>query len=329
MRLIQAEQLTRIYRQKIKKPGLKATFKSLIHTKWTEKIALDCISFNMEEGESLACIGENGAGKSTLIKILIGILNPTSGSVRVYNKNPMRHHEAYLRKIGVIFGQKTNLWIDIPVIESYRAIRTLYKLDYKLYENNLKMVTELLDLEPILNFPARRLSLGQRMKADIGMVFLHSPKILYLDEPTIGLDINVKLIIRKFLRKMNQEQGTSILLTSHDLDDIEQISDNALVLSKGKVFYQGSLKGLKENYATTRLITVKGNTRDQGIAYIPTGVQVSNEGVVTKLTYDIRNYTSARMLEWVSRCFNVEDITIEEPGIDHVVSQIFTENAQS
>jgi len=240
----------------------------------------------------------------------------------------MHHHEAYLRKIGVIFGQKTNLWTDIPVIESYRAIRTLYKLDYKLYENNLKMVTDLLDLEPILNFPARRLSLGQRMKADIGLILLHSPQILYLDEPTIGLDINVKLSIRKFLRKMNQEHGTSIVLTSHDLDDIEQISDNALVLSKGKIFYQGSLKGLKENYAATRLITVRGNVRNQEMA-TPHDVQVNNEGVITTLTYDIRNRTSAEMLEWVSRYFDVKDIMIEEPGIDHVVAKIFTESTQS
>ncbi|MCL2420634.1 MAG: ATP-binding cassette domain-containing protein [Defluviitaleaceae bacterium] len=327
MQLIQAENLTKVYRQKIKQPGLKNAVKSLFHSEWTDKLALDSLSFSMAEGESLACIGENGAGKSTLIKMLVGILTPTSGSVQVYGDNPMRHHEAYLRKIGVIFGQKTNLWVDIPVIESYKAVQTLYKLDPKIYEKNMRMVTELLDLEPILNFPARRLSLGQRMKADIGMIFLHGPKILYLDEPTIGLDINVKFTIRKFLRKMNQEHGVSILLTSHDLDDIEQISDNALVISKGKKFYHGSLEGLKSNYATTRLITVKGDARDA--SDIPEDVLVENEGITTKLTFDIRNHTSAEMLERVSRSFDVRDITIEEPGIDHVVSRIFTEGAQS
>ena len=167
------------------------------------------------------------------------------------------------------------------------------------------------------------------MKADIGMIFLHSPQILYLDEPTIGLDINVKLTIRKFLRKMNQEHGTSILLTSHDLDDIEQISDNALVLSKGQIFYHGSLKGLKDNYATTRLITVRGDVKGQPFESMPADVQIENEGVTTKLTFDTRNHTSAEMLERVSRCFDVQDITIEEAGIDHVVSKIFTEGAQS
>jgi len=327
MDLIQIENLTKIYRQKVKQPGLKNAIKSLVKTEWVEKVALDKISFTMAEGESLACIGENGAGKSTLIKTLVGILSPTSGNVQVYGQNPMRHHETYLRKIGVIFGQRSNLWTDIPVIESYRAIQTLYKLDYNLYEKNMKMVTELLDLKPILNFPARRLSLGQRMKADIGMVFLHSPKILYLDEPTIGLDINVKYTIRKFLRKMNQENGTSILLTSHDLDDIEQISDNALVLSKGKIFYQGSLAELKNNYATTRLITLKGSVKDADS--IPNNVKIEAEGVTTKITYDTRNYSSAKVLEMISQCFDVRDITIEEPGIDYVVSRIFAGEAQS
>ena len=190
----------------------------------------------------------------------------------------------------------------------------------------MKMVTELLDLESILNFPARRLSLGQRMKADIGMVFLHSPRILYLDEPTIGLDINVKFTIRKFLRKMNQENGVSILLTSHDLDDIEQISDNSLVLSKGKIFYRGPLDELKTNYATTRLITIRGNAKD--ISHLPESIKLEQDGVAVKLTYDTRDHNSAEILEIISRCFDVQDITIEEPGIDHVVSRIFAGEAR-
>ena len=293
-----------------------------------EKLAVDHISFTMEEGESLACIGENGAGKSTLIKMLVGILNPSSGDVKVYGENPQKHHEAYLRKIGVIFGQKTSLWFDIPVIESYRAIQVLYKLDHKLYEKNMKMVTELLELEPILHSPARRLSLGQRMKADIGLIFLHSPKILYLDEPTIGLDINVKFTIRRFIRKMNREEGVSVLLTSHDLDDIEQISDNALVLSKGKIFYQGPLAELKSNYATTRLITVKGPVTGDILSMAP-DVELKPEGLITKLIFDTGNHSSNEMIDLVSRCFDIQDITIEEPGIDHVVSRIYTESTKS
>jgi ABC-2 type transport system ATP-binding protein len=326
MIFIEARDLRKVYRLNIKQPGLKGALRSLVKTKWEEKAAIDGISFTMEEGESLACIGENGAGKSTLIKMLVGILNPTSGHLAVYGEDPMRHHEAYLRKIGVIFGQKTNLWWDIPVIESYNAIRVLYKLDAALFEKNMRMVTELLDLEPILRSPARRLSLGQRMKADIGLVFLHSPKALYLDEPTIGLDINVKFAIRQFIRRMNKEEGVSVLLTSHDLDDIEQISDNALVLSKGKVFYRGSLDKLKESYGSARNITVTGELR-AGFAENMPGVAVSADGLKTTITYDVKEYTSARMIEAISAACDIRDITIEEPRIDQVVSRIFSEGA--
>lgn len=327
MPLIEAENLTKVYRQNVKQPGMKGALKSLVKTEWTEKTAVDHVSFTMEEGESLACIGENGAGKSTLIKMLVGIMNPTSGAAKVYGENPMQHHEAYLRKIGVIFGQKTNLWFDIPVIESYRAVQVLYKLDPALFEKNMRMVTELLELGPILGSPARRLSLGQRMKADIGMIFLHSPKLLYLDEPTIGLDINIKFTIRNFIRKMNQENGVSVLLTSHDLDDIEQICDNAIVLSKGKVFYHGSLLELRDRYATTRLITVKGAVVGDIAAASP-DIAVEQEGITTKLAFDVRRHTASEMMDIVSRYFDVQDITIEEPGIDHVVSRIFTEGGR-
>ena len=327
MNLIEADNLTKIYRQNIKQPGIKGAFKSLLKTEWTEKTAVDHITFTMAEGESLACIGENGAGKSTLIKMLVGILNPTSGSVKVYGKNPMDHHEEYLRRIGVIFGQKTNLWWDIPVIESYRAIRVLYKLDSNLYEKNMKMITELLELEPVLNSPARRLSLGQRMKADIGLIFLHSTRVLYLDEPTIGLDINVKFTIRQFIRRMNRENGVSVLLTSHDLGDIEQISDNALVLSKGRIFYQGPLEQLKRNYASTRLITIRGKVISDITALAP-DVSVTRDGLTIKITFDTRSHTSSAMMDMVSRCFDIEDITIEEPGIDQVVSKIFREGSK-
>jgi ABC-2 type transport system ATP-binding protein len=327
MPLIDARDLTKVYRQNVKQPGLKGAFKSLYKTEWTEKVAVDHASFTMEEGESLACIGENGAGKSTLIKMLVGILTPTSGKVTVYGGSPMEHHADYLRKIGVIFGQKTNLWWDIPVIESYNAVKVLYKLDADLFEKNMRMVTELLDLTPILSSPARRLSLGQRMKADIGMIFLHGPKLLYLDEPTIGLDINVKFAIRKFIRKMNRENGVSVLLTSHDLSDIEQISDNALVLSKGKVHYRGALQDLKHRYASGRVITVEGPFSEEIAPLIPKA-QVAEEGLTTRISFDTADYTAREMLDIVSRCCDIKDITVNEPGIDQVVSQIFAAGAK-
>ncbi|MCI8623314.1 MAG: ATP-binding cassette domain-containing protein [Provencibacterium sp.] len=326
MALITAEGLTKIYRQNLKQPGLRGALKSLVKTEWTEKRAVDAVSFSMEEGESLACIGENGAGKSTLIKMLVGILTPTGGRLTVYGQNPMEHHADYLRKIGVVFGQKTSLWWDIPVIESYEAVKVLYKLDPALYEKNKRMVVELLDLEPILQSPARRLSLGQRMKADIGLVFLHSPRILYLDEPTIGLDINVKFAIRQFIRKMNQENGVSVVLTSHDLDDIEQICEHALVLSKGRVFYHGALDALKENYATVRRLTVRGR-RLSDIRQFAPEASLGEEPHKTVIQFDTAQYSARQMLDFAARCYEIEDVTVEDPGIDYVVSKIFTMGA--
>lgn len=252
--MIEVTNVRKIYRTNIKKPGLKGAFENLFHSEWMEKAAIDDVSFKIKEGQALACIGENGAGKSTLIKMMIGILTPTEGEIKAYGKNPRQAGNEYLRKIGVVFGQKSNLWTDIPVIESYEAVQTLYKLDKKLYRRNFDMIVELLDLAPILYSPARKLSLGQRMRADIGMVFLHEPELLFLDEPTIGLDINIKQTIRDFLRRMNQEKGVSIFLTSHDLDDIDEICDDTIVLSGGKLIFDGSLTDLKNTYVKKQIV---------------------------------------------------------------------------
>ena len=223
--MIEARELEKVYKVNHKQPGLKGAFANLFHAKWEQKVAVDGLTFQMEQGRALACIGENGAGKSTLIKMMIGILTPTAGEIRVFGTDPRRGGRGYLRRIGVVFGQKTNLWTDIPVIESYQAVKTLYRLDEGMFRKNYDRVVELLALQPLLSVPARKLSLGQRMRADIGMVFLHSPELLFLDEPTIGLDINVKHTIRTFLRQMNEETGTGIFLTSHDLDDIDEICE--------------------------------------------------------------------------------------------------------
>ena len=326
MPLIEVENVSKIYRNSIKKPGLKGSFESLFHTQWVEKVAVDDVSFTMKPGESLACIGENGAGKSTLIKMLVGILKPTNGQIKIDGKNPMDRHREYLRQISVLFGQKTNLWTEIPVIESYNAVQVLYKVDPAEFKKNMDMVVELLDLGPILSSPARKLSLGQRMKADIGMVFLHSPSVLYLDEPTIGLDINIKHTIRQFLRDMNREKGVSILLTSHDLDDVEQVSDNVLVLSQGRVHYHGALAELKTRFASRKTIQVSGAMRQDIKVALPQ-IAVAVDGRRTRMEYEAADYTAEEVLSAVFKCFDIEDISIQEPDIDHVVSQIFREGS--
>ena len=327
MSLIEANELTKVYQTTVKAPGIKGTLKNLFHAEKQYKTAVDHLSFTMNEGDALACIGENGAGKSTLIKMLVGILSPTSGQVRVYGGDPMRHHTDYLRKIGVVFGQKTNLWWDIPVIESYLAVQVLYKLDKVQFKRTMDMVVDYLDLSPILDSPARKLSLGQRMKADIGLVFLHSPRVLYLDEPTIGLDINVKHAIRQFIRRMNRETGVSVLLTSHDLADIDQICDDALVMSKGRMYYHGGLTALKSQFAARKVVTIAGEATGDIQLRLPEA-DVFIEGRKTRISYDSAAYESDAVLEAISACYHVEDITIEGPGIDYVISEIYRQGAR-
>jgi len=327
MPLLHVDLLKKIYRTNIKKPGLTGAFQNLFHAEYKETAAIDGITFSMGEGESLACIGENGAGKSTLIKMLVGILAPTEGSVRVYGTDPMAHHADYLRKIGVVFGQKTGLWWDIPVVESYNAVQVLYKLDKQAHRARMDEVVQRLDLAEILHSPARKLSLGQRMRADMGLVFLHRPRILYLDEPTIGLDINVKHTIRQFVREMNRQEGVSVLLTSHDLQDIDEICDTAIVLSRGKLHYQGSLTELKNRYAAQKVVTIAGMPRRDIRELLPRAESVQ-EGRKTRISYDPGDYTSGQVLQAVSGCFDIEDITIAGPGIEHVVAQIFDEGAK-
>lgn len=320
--MIEAQNLRKIYKINNKKAGLKGAFENLFHSEWTEKAAVDDLSFHMETGKALACIGENGAGKSTLIKMMIGILTPTSGEIRVFGQNPRKGGRKYLRRIGVVFGQKSNLWTDIPVIESYHAVKTLYKLDGEIFRRNYDRVVELLDLGAILPVPARKLSLGQRMRADIGMIFLHSPELLFLDEPTIGLDINVKHTIRTFLRQMNQETGTGIFLTSHDLDDIDEICNDAIVISRGKLIYDGTLDHMKHKFVQDKMIQVVGKQERDIRGFLP-AARVSMEGRIAKIVYPVLEYSAAEVLAAVSECFVIEDITIQEPDIDEVVSRIF------
>ena len=326
--MAEVNHVKKIYRLNIKEPGIKGAFRNLAHAKWTEKTALDDISFQMKEGQALACIGENGAGKSTLIKIMIGILTPTAGDVTVYGGHPRESGKEYLRKIGVVFGQKSNLWTDLPVEESYQAVKTLYRLDPGEYKKNYDMIVQLLELAPILSSPARKLSLGQRMKADSGMAFLHSHRLLYLDEPTIGLDINIKHTIRSFLRQMNQEKGVSIFLTSHDLDDIDEICDDAIVLSGGKLFYNGSLDALKQQYVHERSIRVTGVQKSDIRKYLP-DARISREGRVTRIDYPMQAYGAETVLNAVSQAFDIEDISIQAPDIDTVVSHIFSREKEA
>lgn len=219
--------------------------------------ALDNISFTINDGEMVGYIGPNGAGKSTTIKIMCGILTPDSGICNIDSRTPWRERVDHVRKIGVVFGQRSQLWWDVPIIDSFELIRDIYKTDEKTYKNSLEELTELLDLAELLKTPARSLSLGQRMRCEIAASLLHVPKILFLDEPTIGLDAVSKVAVRQFIKKLNAEHGTTVILTTHDMQDIEALTERILLIGKGKILLDGSLNELKKRFSKRKTLVVE------------------------------------------------------------------------
>jgi len=219
--------------------------------------ALSDISFTIGDGEMVGYIGPNGAGKSTTIKIMCGVLTPDGGECEINGRTPWKHRTAHVREIGVVFGQRSQLWWDVPVADSFDLIRDIYRVDDKLYKNNLSELTDLLDLGELLKTPARSLSLGQRMRCEIAASLLHSPKILFLDEPTIGLDAVSKIAVRQFIKKLNAERGTTIILTTHDMQDIEALTERILLIGKGRILLDGNFDELKKHASGRRTIVAE------------------------------------------------------------------------
>lgn len=226
--------------------GFKEALRTLFHREYETIRALDHVSFTIEDGEMVGYIGPNGAGKSSTIKILSGILTPDEGTCVVDGKTPWKDRVSYVKDIGVVFGQRTQLWWDVPVIDSYELLKDIYKIPKEIYNNHLEELSELLNLKELLKTPARQLSLGQRMRCEIGASLLHGPKILFLDEPTIGLDAVSKLAVREFILRQNRDHGTTVILTTHDMQDIEALTHRIILIGKGRVLMDGSLDQIKD-----------------------------------------------------------------------------------
>ena len=238
--IIQVENLRKEFKSYSSRQGLKGAFRDLLTRNYKVLRAVDDLSFQVKQGEMVGYIGENGAGKSTSIKMLTGILTPTSGFVQVNGMNPHKEREKFVQTIGVVFGQRSQLWWDIAVQESFRLLKKVYKVSDEDYRNHMEHVIESLDIGPLLDKPVRKLSLGQRMRCELAAALIHNPPLLFLDEPTIGLDVLVKLKIRKFLKEMNEKYQTTILLTTHDLTDIEALCERVVMLDEGKIIYDPS-----------------------------------------------------------------------------------------
>ncbi len=245
MNVIEVQNLRKEFKSFSSRPGLSGAFRDLFTRNYKVHAAVDNISLTIKQGEMVGYIGENGAGKSTTIKMLTGILTPTSGSIIVNGMNPHKQREEFVRTIGVVFGQRSQLWWDIAVQESFRLLKKVYRVSDEEYDRHMGHVIETLEIGPLLDKPVRKLSLGQRMRCELAAALIHNPPLLFLDEPTIGLDVLVKLKIRKFLKEINEQYKTTILLTTHDLTDIEALCERVVLLDEGKIIYDGKLNQLQ------------------------------------------------------------------------------------
>jgi ABC-2 type transport system ATP-binding protein len=333
MSQIIVDKLNKTYRQAIREPGLKGAIKHLYTQKYADKFAVNDISFTIDKGDSIAFLGPNGAGKSTTIKMLSGILVPTSGSVQINGKIPHKNRINNAYNIGVVFGQRTQLWLDLPVRESFSLLKDIYSIPEAMFKSNMDRFTELLDLDQFLHLPARKLSLGQRMRADLAAALMHNPQIVFLDEPTIGLDISVKSKIRRFIKQINQEQGTTVLLTTHDLEDIEDICRRLIVIDKGIIIYDGDLDALRRLYGgKERAIHLQLKDADKVRALIQNVKQrfqvdgISSIGNVLSIQFDGNEIPAGEIVAHVMQHTDIIDFKFDESKIDRIVKNIYEGN---
>jgi len=285
--------------------------------------AVDGISFEVERGEMTGYVGPNGAGKSTTIKMLTGILVPSGGHVRVAGLDPARRRIELARQIGVVFGQRTQLWWDLPLHDSFDLLRYIYRVPPERFRANLGSCVDLLDLGPLLNTPVRQLSLGQRMRGDLTAALLHDPQILYLDEPTIGLDVVAKARIRAFLLDLNHSRGTTILLTTHDMDDIERLCPRMLLIDHGHLIFDGALETIRERFGVERTLVVDLEEPAPPIDVAGATV-VRVEGPRQWLRFRRSDTTAAELVATLAARTRLRDLTIEEPEIEDIVRRIYS-----
>ena len=286
--------------------------------------ALKGISFNVEKGELVGYIGPNGAGKSTTVKILSGILTPESGKALVGGRIPWKDRKEYVKHIGVVFGQRSQLWWDVPIVDSYSLLKDIYRIPEKDYEIRLKELTEALQLEKLMRTPLRLLSLGQKMRAELCGSLLHRPELLFLDEPTIGLDAVSKLALRDFLKWENKEYGTTIMLTTHDMEDIAALCSRVMVLGHGQKLFDGNLKDLLERFDTVRTVAVKYDS--EGITpQLPEGVELKRQDGEIHITYLPSKLSTANMLALLQSAGNISEMTLQSENIDHLIAAMYKE----
>ena len=323
MSFIEVKQINKTFKVLMKEKGKFGALKTFFNRKYKEVKAINNISFSIKKGEIVGYIGPNGAGKSTTIKVLSGILVPDSGSVIIDKKVPWKERKEYVGQIGVVFGQRSQLWWDIPAIDTFNLLKDIYKIPEDKYQKKLNELIDLLNLKDIVNVPVRQLSLGQRMRCEIAASLIHSPKILFLDEPTIGLDAISKKIVRDFIKKLNKKDNVTVILTTHDMADIEALAKRIILIGKGEVLYDGTLKKLKDNYDYLRKITIKTNDKlTLEKDYI---IEEHKTKDTIEYVIDIRKIEISDFIKLISSKISIIDIDIDSGNIDDLIVRLYEE----
>jgi ABC-2 type transport system ATP-binding protein len=327
MACILVETLVKTFHVAERQAGVWGAVRGLLRRRHRLVRALDGVSFRIEPGELVGYIRPNGAGKSTTVKILSGILVPTSGRCEVLGRVPWKQRMANARDIGVVFGQRTQLWFDLPVIESFDLLRDIYRVAQRDYERARDEMIALLDLTPLLDVPVRQLSLGQRMRCDLAAALLHSPRLLFLDEPTIGLDAVAKLAVRDFVKRLNRERGVTVILTTHDMDDIETLCSRVMVIGEGRILSDGTLDALRARVTTERRLIV--DLEDPGAEVSdPDAEVVGREGHRVHLRFDPQRVPAAALIGRIASRHAVRDLFVENPPIEEIIARLYAEIGQ-
>lgn len=325
--VIQVENLTKYYKVHQKEPGFSGSLKSLFNRKYYDAKAVDDVSFSIDEGELIGFIGPNGAGKTTTLKCLSGLLYPTSGKVEVLGYTPFERKHAFLKQISLVMGQKNQLWWDLPAIDSFLLNKEIYEISDSVYKKTLDELTELLDVEDILQVQVRKLSLGQRMKCELIASLIHNPKILFLDEPTIGLDVVMQQKLRDFVKDYNERYKATILLTSHYMKDVEQLCERVIIIDHGKILYDGKLSDIVKKYVKNKILSIIFNKPVERGKLESLGqiMEIDGRKAILSIPREKSNHVASRLLE----TFDVEDLNIEEANIEEIIRDVFTKKASS
>ena len=322
MAQIVVENLVKTFQVAERRPGLWGALRGVVQRRHRTVRALDGISFAIAPGQLVGYIGPNGAGMSTTVKVLAGILVPDSGRCEVLGRVPWLQRIANAREIGVVFGQRTQLWWDLPVIESFELLRDIYRVPEAAYARSRDELIALLDLAPLLDVPVRQLSLGQRMRCDLAASLLHAPPLLYLDEPTIGLDAVSKLAVRDFVRRLNRERGVTVILTTHDMDDIEALCTRILVIHKGQILSDGPLEALRQRVTTERWLIVDLVEEGEEVSD-PDATVMRREGARVFLSFDPERISAAALIARITARHAVRDLFVQNPPIEEIIARLY------